>query len=208
MIERLIAFSIRNRGVVVLGGLVFAVWGVYAAFQTPMDAVPDLSENQVIVFTEWTGHSPKEIEDQVTYPLSVHLQGIRGVRVVRSSSDFHLSMINVIFDDDVDFPDARRRVLERLAQAKDLLPNGVVPKPPPDAIATGQIFWYTIEGGGLDLGRLRALQDWYVGPQLSSVPGVAEVAGVGGFPVEYQISVVPDRLLAQGVTLADVVRAV
>ena len=136
-----------------------------------MDAVPDLSENQVIVFTEWPGHSPQEVEDQVTYPLSVHLQGVRGVRVVRSSSDFNFSMIHVIFADSVDFPDARRLVLERLAQAGGLLPAGVVPRPPPDAIATGQIFWYTVEGGGLDLGRLRALQDWYVRPQLELRPG-------------------------------------
>src|SRR5260370_689034 len=115
MIERIIAFSIGNRGLVIVGGLLLGVLGVYAAYRTPMDAVPDLSENQVIVFTEWMGHSPREVEDQVTYPLSVHLQGIRGVRVVRSSSDFNFSMIHVIFEDGVDFPTARRRVLERLA---------------------------------------------------------------------------------------------
>src|SRR6476660_685296 len=114
MIERIIAFSVHNRGVVVLGGLFLAAWGVYAAFTTPMDAIPDLSENQVIVFTEWMGHSPREVEDQVTYPLSVNLQGIRGVRVVRSSSDFNFSMINVIFEDAIDFPRARQRVSERL----------------------------------------------------------------------------------------------
>jgi Cu(I)/Ag(I) efflux system membrane protein CusA/SilA len=208
MIERIIAFSVRNRGLVVLASLGLAAWGGYAASSTPLDALPDLSENQVIVFTEWLGHSPREIEDQVSYPLSVHLQGIRGVRVVRSSSDFNFSMISVIFSDSVAFPDARRRVLERLAQANHLLPAGAVPQPPPDAAATGQIFWYTVEGGGLDLGRLRALQDWYVRPQLSAVPGVADVASVGGYPIEYQVNVDPERLRARGVTLAEVCRAV
>ncbi|MDR3634431.1 MAG: efflux RND transporter permease subunit [Isosphaeraceae bacterium] len=208
MIERLIAFSIRHRVAVIAGGLLLAVWGVYAAYTTPVDAIPDLSENQVIVFTEWMGHSPREVEDQVGYPLSVHLQGIRGVRVVRSSSDFHFSMIHVIFEDGIGFPTARGRVLERLAQSGSILPQGVVPHPPPDALATGQIYWYTVEGGGQHLGRLRALQDWYVRPQLSAVPGVAEVASVGGYPIEYQVNVDPRRLRTRGVTLADVVRAV
>ncbi len=169
--------------------------------------MPDLSENQVIVFTPWAGHGPREVEDGVTFPLSVGLQGIRGVRVVRSSSDFGFSTIGVIFEDSVDFATARRRVIERLARAGDLLPAGVAPLPPPDAAATGQIFWYTVEGGGLDLGRLRAIQDWYVRPQLAGVPGVAEVASVGGYPIEYQVNVDPDRLRARGLTLDDVVRA-
>jgi Cu(I)/Ag(I) efflux system membrane protein CusA/SilA len=208
MIDRLIEFSIRNRVLVIASGLLLACWGAYAAFQTPMDAIPDLSENQVIVFTEWVGHSPREVEDQVSYPLSVHMQGIRGVRVVRSSSDFNFSMIHVIFEDAVDFPTARQRVSERLARVGDLLPAGVKPAPIPDALATGQIFWYSVEGGGLDLGRLRAVQDWYVRPQLNSVPGVAEVASVGGFPIEYQVNADPNKLRALGITLGDLVRAV
>jgi Cu(I)/Ag(I) efflux system membrane protein CusA/SilA len=208
MIERVIEFSIRNRGLVIVAGLALGAWGVYAALRTPMDAVPDLSENQVIVFTEWMGHGPREVEDQVTYPLSVSLQGIRGVRVVRSSSDVGFSMIHVIFDDEVDFPTARQRVSERLARASGTLPAGVVSHPVPDAVATGQIFWYTVEGGGLDLGRLRAVQDWYVKPQLSAVAGVAEVASVGGYPIEYQVSVDPGRSRERGVTLDDVARAV
>src|SRR5215831_8502768 len=117
MIAHVIAFSIRNRVLVIVAGLGLALWGVYAVYHTPMDAIPDLSENQVIVFTEWKGHSPREIEDQVTYPLSLHLQGLAGVRVVRSSSDFNFSMINVIFEDDVDVAFARRQVGERLARA-------------------------------------------------------------------------------------------
>ncbi len=208
MIEQIIAFSIRNRGLVIALGLMLGIWGAWAAYWTPVDAIPDLSENQVIVFTEWMGHSPREIEDQVTYPLSAHLQGIRGVRVVRSSSDFNFSMIHVIFDDSVDFPSARRRVTERLGRAGEILPAGVVPRPPPDAAATGQIFWYTVEGGGLDLGRLRGIQDGYVRPQLSAVPGVAEVASVGGYPVEFQVNVDPERLRTHKVTLAGVVAAV
>ncbi len=208
MIERIIAYSIRHRSIVILGAFILAAWGVYSAYKTPIDAVPDLSENQVIVFTEWMGHSPREIESQVTYPLSVHLQGIRGVRVVRSSSDFHFSLIHVVFDDEVSFPTARQRVLERLAQVGNLLPAGVAPNPPPDALATGQIYWYSVEGGGLDLGRLRDLQDSYVRPLLSAVPGVAEVASVGGFPIEYQVSVDPQRLQLKGVSLGNVVRAV
>ena len=207
MIARVIAFSVRNRGPVIAAGLLLGLWGAYSAYFTPMDAIPDLSENQVIVFTEWMGHGPSEVEDQVSYPLSAHLQGIRGVRVVRSSSDFNFSMIHVIFDESVDFPTARRRVTERLARAREILPEGVAPTAPPDAAATGQIYWYTVEGGGLDLGRLRSLQDWYIRPQLNSVPGVAEVASVGGYPVEYQVNVDPAKLRSKGVTLAGVVAA-
>ena len=208
MIARVIAFSIQHRAGVILAGLLLGIWGVFAAYQTPMDAIPDLSENQVIVFTEWNGHSPREIEDQVTFPISSQLQGIRGVRVVRSSSDFNFSMIHVIFDDSIDFPTARLRVTERLSRARAFLPDGVTPKPPPDAAATGQIYWYTVEGGGLDLGKLRGIQDGFVRPQLSSVPGVAEVASVGGYPVEFQVNVDPTRLRSRHVTLADVSAAV
>src|SRR5712671_2565704 len=162
MIERVIEFSVRNRWLVIAAGLLLALGGVYAVYHTPMDAIPDLSENQVIVFTEWPGHSPREIEDQVTYPLSLHLQGLAGVRVVRSSSDVNFSMISVIFEDGVDFVTARDQVAQRLLHARDELPPGVVPRLGPDAAATGQIFWYTVEGAGYDLGRLRAVQDWYV----------------------------------------------
>jgi Cu(I)/Ag(I) efflux system membrane protein CusA/SilA len=208
MIEHIITFSIRNRTLVIVAGLVLALWGIYAVYHTPMDAIPDLSENQVIVFTEWMGHSPHEIEDQITYPLSLDLQGLAGVRVIRSSSDFNFSMINVIFEDTLDFHTARQQLAERLSHAGHALPPGVVPSLAPDAVATGQIFWYTVEGAGYDLGRLRAVQDWYVRPQLHAVPGVAEVASVGGYPLEYQIDVDPSRLRARGVTLANVVQAV
>jgi Cu(I)/Ag(I) efflux system membrane protein CusA/SilA len=208
MIDRVIAFSIRRRGLVIAAGLALAIGGILAARDTPVDAIPDLSENQVIVFADWMGHSPREVEDQVTYPLAVGLQGVRGVRVVRSSSDFNFAMISVIFDDGVDFATARRRVAERLAQMDARFPSGVAPRLAPDAVATGQIFWYTVEGPGYDLGRLRSVQDWYVRRQIESVAGVAEVASVGGYPVEYQVNVDPTRLRALGVTLGDVVDAV
>src|SRR5512137_56196 len=208
MIEKIIEFSIRNRFVVILLSLGVVAWGVYAVVNTPVDAIPDLSENQVIVFTDWMGRSPKEIEDQITYPLSVNLEALAGVKAVRSSSEFNFSMINVIFEDNVDFYFARQRVLERLTLASTFLPSGVVPYMAPDATALGQIFWYTVEGPGYDLGRLRAIQDWYVRYQLNSVPGVAQVASAGGFPIEYQIDVDPAKLRAYRVTLGELYSAV
>ncbi|MGA2062230.1 MAG: efflux RND transporter permease subunit [Thermoguttaceae bacterium] len=208
MIERIIEFSIRNRFIVILLAGVVAVWGIYCVINTPVDAIPDLSENQVIVFTDWIGRSPREIEDQITYPLSVNLQGLSGVKAVRSSSEFNFSMINVIFEDNVDFYFARQRVLERLTLASTFLPPGVTPYMAPDATALGQIFWYTVEGKGYDLGRLRAIQDWYVRYQLNSVPGVAQVASVGGFPIEYQIDVDPNKLRSYGVTLGEIYSSV
>src|SRR5947209_15184733 len=157
MIERIIEWSIRNRFLVLILAAGLAVWGVYAVLNTPVDAIPDLSENQVIVFTDWMGRSPKEIEDQITYPLSLKLQGLAGVKAVRSSSEFNFSMITIIFESNVDFYFARQRVLEKLTLAGTFLPPGVVPYLAPDATALGQIFWYTVEGGTLDTVRLGAL---------------------------------------------------
>ncbi len=208
MIGNIIEFSIRNRFVVILLSLGVVIWGVHSVINTPVDAIPDLSENQVIVFTDWMGRSPKEIEDQITYPLSVNLQGLAGVKAVRSSSEFNFSMINVIFEDKIDFYFARQRVSERLTLASTFLPPNVVPYLAPDANALGQIFWYTVEGEGQDLGRLRAVQDWYVRYQLNSVPGVAQVASAGGFPIEYQIDVDPNNLRAYNVTLGELFSAV
>src|SRR3954449_4299739 len=208
MIEAIIEWSIRNRLVVILAAVLVGVMGVRALWTMPVDAIPDLSENQVIVFTDWMGRSPQEIEDQVTYPLSVNLQGLAGVKVVRSSSEFNFSMINVIFDDATDYYFARQRVLERLSIASTFLPPGVTPYLAPDATAVGQIFWYTVEGDETDLGELRAIQDWYVRYQLNSVPGVAEVASVGGAPREYQIDLDPDALRSYNVSLGEVDSAV
>jgi Cu(I)/Ag(I) efflux system membrane protein CusA/SilA len=208
MIEKIIEFSIRNRFIVILLWLAVAIWGVHAAVNTSVDAIPDLSENQVIIFTDWMGRSPKEIEDQVTYPLSVNLQGLAGVKAVRSSSEFNFSMINVIFDDNVDYYFARDRVSERLRLADAILPQGVKSYMAPDATALGQIFWYTLEGAGQDLGRLRAIQDFNVKYAIKSVQGVADVASVGGMPIEYQIDVDPQKLRAYGVTLGEIDAAV
>ncbi|MFH0794426.1 MAG: efflux RND transporter permease subunit [bacterium] len=208
MIEKLIEYCCRNRFIVILSFVAITGAGIWVMNRTPVDAIPDLSENQVIVFTDWMGRSPREIEDQITYPLSVNLQGLAGVKAIRSSSEFNFSMINIIFDDSVDFYFARTRVLERLALASTFLPQGVVPYLAPDATALGQIFWYTVEGENSDLGTLRGLQDWYVRYQLNSVPGVAQVSSVGGFPREYQVDVVPDKLRAYNVTLGQIFSAI
>src|SRR5690242_20098054 len=208
MINRLIEFSLRNRGVIVAIYLALAAWGYWALLRTPIDAIPDLSDNQVIVFTDWLGRSPQEVEDQVTYPLVTNLQGLPGVRVVRASSAFSFSMINVIFEDNVDLYWARTRVLERLNLVSKQLPEGVAPTLGPDATGVGQIFWYTLESDQMNLRDLRTLQDWFVRYQLNSVPGVAEVASVGGYVQQYQIDVDPNKLRAYTIPLSTVVEAV
>lgn len=208
MIDRLIELSLRNRFLVVAFYLGIAGWGYWALINSPVDAIPDLSDNQVIVFTDWTGRSPQEVEDQVTYPLTTSLQGLPGVRVVRSSSAFGFSMIFVIFEDNVDLYFARTRVLERLNLVSKQMPPGVAPTLGPDATGVGHVFWYTVEGGGRDLRELRALQDWFIRYQLNSVPGVAEVASVGGQVQQYQMDVDPNRLRTYGLPLSRVVDAV
>jgi len=208
MIHRLIEFSLRNRGLIVVIYLSLAAAGYWALVRTPIDAIPDLSDNQVIVFTDWSGRSPQEVEDQVTYPLVTNLQGLPGVRVVRASSAFSFSMINVIFEDNVDLYWARTRVLERLNLVTKQLPEGVIPTLGPDATGVGQIFWYTLESDRLNLRDLRTLQDWYVRYQLNSVPGVAEVASVGGYVQQYQVDVDPNKLRGYNIPLSVVVEAV
>jgi Cu/Ag efflux pump CusA len=208
MIEKVIESSIRNRFLVMIAAAALTAWAVYAVLNTPVDAIPDLSENQVIVFTDWMGRSPREIEDQITYPLSLKLQGLAGVKAVRSTSEFNYSMITIIFEDNVGFYFARERVLEKLTLASTFLPPGIVPYLAADSTALGQIFWYTLEGGKLDPGRMWALQKYFVGPELNSVPGVAEVGQVGGLPKEYQIDVDPNALRAYGVTLGELHDAV
>src|SRR6202165_2356593 len=193
MINWLIEFSLRHRGLVIAIYLALAAWGYWALLRTPVDAIPDLSENQVIVYTDWAGRSPQEVEDQITYPLTVNLQGLAGVRDVRSSSALGFSMINIIFQDKIDPYFARTRVLERLNLASCFLPEGVVPVLGPDATGVGQVFWYTVEGP-YDPGTLRSVQDWFIRYQLNSVPGVAEVASIGGFVRQYQIDVDPGKL--------------
>jgi Cu/Ag efflux pump CusA len=211
VIERVIVASVRNRFLVLVVAAALAVFGVYAMLDTPVDAVPDLGENQVIVFTDWPGRSPQEIEDQVSYPLSRKLQGLAGVRAVRSSSEFNFSMITVIFEDGIDFYFARQRVSERLAEAGTYLPKGVTPYLAPDATALGQIFWYAVEPDPkhpIDPPRLWALNKFYIAPQLTAAAGVAEVAPVGGMPQEYQVDVRPEDLRAYGVTIGELFDAV
>src|SRR5436190_8248365 len=208
MINRLIELSLKNRVVVLASYVAVAVWGGWALLATPVDAIPDLSDNQVIVFTDWTGHSPQEVEDQVTYPLTTNLQGLAGVRAVRSQSAFGFSMIYVVFEDQIDLYFARARVLERLSLVGRGLPAGVVPTLGPDATGVGHVFWYTLDSPTHSLRELRSLQDWFVRYQLNAVPGVAEVASVGGHVQQYQIDVDPNRLRSYGIPLRDVVAAV
>src|SRR5438876_856389 len=207
MISRLIELSLKNRFLVLIAYALLGGWGYWALLRTPIDAIPDLSENQVIVFTDWPGRSPREVEDQITYPLTVNLQGLASVKTVRSSSAFGFSMINIIFEDDVDVYFARTRVLERLSLASSFLPSGVTPTLGPDATGVGQIFWYTVEGP-YDPGTLRSLQDWFIRYQLNSVPGVAEVASIGGFVRQYQIDVDPVKLRAYNMPMSTVFAAV
>jgi Cu(I)/Ag(I) efflux system membrane protein CusA/SilA len=208
MIDRIIEFSLKNRFIIVAAYVLLAGWGYWALIRTPVDAIPDLSDNQVIVFSDWIGRSPQEVEDQVTYPLSTSLQGLPGVRAVRGQSAFGFSMINVIFEDSIDLYWARTRVAERLNLAGKQLPEGVVPTLGPDATGIGQIFWYTIDGEGYSLRDLRTLQDWFLRYQLNSVHGVAEVASVGGQVQQYQIDVDPNRLRAYSIPLSTVIEAV
>jgi Cu(I)/Ag(I) efflux system membrane protein CusA/SilA len=208
MINRLIELALRNRFLVIAAYIGLAGWGYWALLATPIDAIPDLSDNQVIVFTDWPGHSPQEVEDQITYPLTVNLQGLAGVRVVRSQSAFGFSMIYVVFEDDVDLYFARGRVLERMSLVTKTLPAGVTPTLGPDATGVGHVFWYTVESPTHSLRELRTLQDWFIRYQLNAVPGVAEVASVGGFVQQYQIDVDPNRLRQYGLPLSAVVAAV
>ena len=208
MINRLIEASLRNRVIVIVLYLALGGWGWWALRSTPIDAIPDLSDNQVIVFTDWTGHGPQEVEDQVTYPLTVNLQGLAGVRVVRSQSAFGFSMIYVVFEDDVDLYFARARVLERMSLVAKALPGGVVPALGPDATGVGHVFWYTVDSPTMSLRDLRSLQDWFIRYQLNAVPGVAEVASVGGQVQQYQIDVDPNRLRLYHLPISAVVGAV
>ena len=208
MVEKLISFSLKNRVIVLLVSVCLFGWGIYSVQQNPIDAIPDLSENQVIVFTEWMGRSPQVIEDQVTYPLVSNLQGIPKIKNIRASSMFGMSFIYIIFEDNVDPYWARTRVLERLNYAQRLLPQNVVPTLGPDGTGVGHIFWYHLETNGMDLGEQRALQDWYVKFALQTVPGVAEVASFGGFEKQYQLVLDPLKMQYYNVSMMEVMKAV
>ncbi len=229
MINRIIRFFLHNKLITALLLVIFVVWGIITTpfdwnisflprDPVPVDAIPDYGENQQIVATEWMGRSPKDIQDQITYPLTTALMGMPGVKTIRSTSMFGMSFIYVIFKDNVEFYWSRSRVLEKLSSLPPgTLPEGVKPALGPDATALGQVFWYTLEGrnpktgkptGGWDPQELRTLQDYYVKYALSSADGVSEVAGVGGFVKEYQIDLNPDAMKTYDVTVMDVMKAV
>lgn len=227
-LDRLIRYFLENKLLVGLLMVFTLGWGVLVApfdwnvpglqrDPVPVDAIPDTGENQQIIFTAWPGRSPQDVEDQISYPLTVSLLGVPGVKSIRSNSMFGFSSIFVIFEDDIEFYWSRSRLLEKLnSLPSGTLPNEVQPALGPDATPLGQVFWYTLEGrdedgnaaGGWGLEELRTAQDWHVRYALSSVDGVAEVASIGGYVQEYQIDVDPDAMLAHGVALTDVFRAV
>ncbi len=208
MIPKLISWSLKNRYIVLLLAAGLFAWGIFNIKKNPIDAIPDLSENQVIVFTEWMGRGPQIMEDQITYPLVSNLQGIPKVKNIRGTSMFGMSFVYVIFEDDVDVYWARTRVLERLNYAQRLLPTGVTPTLGPDGTGVGHVFWYTLDTKNLDLGEQRALQDWYVKLALQTVPGVAEVASFGGFEKQYQLVIDPVKLQFYNISLMDVMNKV
>ncbi len=210
----LIDWSLNNRFIVACAVLIMVALGVRALRTTPVDAIPDLSENQVIVTADWAGRSPQEVEDQVTYPLSTNLQGLAGVKEVRAQSMFGFSLLTVVFEDGVDNYFARTRVLERLSFLQELLPPGVTPRLGPDATGLGWVYQYYLKvdpdkapDGGYDLGALRAVQDFFVRYQLAAVDGVAEVASVGGFVRQYQVTADSGKMRAAGVSLREVMDA-
>jgi len=208
MINQLISLSLKNRYIVLLIAIILFAWGAYSVGQNPIDAIPDLSDNQVIVFTEWQGRSPQIMEDQVTYPLVSNLQGIPKVKSIRATSMFGMSFVYIVFDDKADVYWARSRVLERLNYAQRLLPQGITPTLGPDGTGVGHILWYTLDAKGMDLGEQRALQDWYVKLGLQTVSGVSEVASFGGFEKQYQVSIDPHKLNYYNIPLLQVLKAV
>lgn len=207
MIEKIISWSTHNRFFVWIGILMIIAGGTWSIMNTPVDAIPDMSENQVIVYTEWMGRNPQIMEDQITYPLVSNLQGIPNVKAIRAASMFGMSFIFVIFNEDAEIYWARTRVLERLNFAQQALPQGVTPSLGPDGTGVGHVFWYTLQGDGYNLGELRAVQDWYVKFALQNVQGVSEVASFGGFQKRYQVDVNPNKLIYYNISAMDVANA-
>ena len=215
MIEKLIEWSLKNRFLVICATLLIVALGVRAVYLTPVDAIPDLTENQVLVYGDWMGRSPQEVEDQVTFPLSTGLQGLAGVKEVRATSMFGFSLVTIIFEDGVDTYFARARVLERLNFLQGQMPEGVIPQLGPDATGLGWVYQYYLDvdpakapDGGYDLAQLRSLQDWKIRYDLASVQGVAEVASIGGFVKQYQVELSSTKMRAANVTLMEVMTAV
>ena len=208
MIDRLVEWSANHKTIVLAVTLLVVGWGIWSVTKTPLDAIPDLSENEVIVLSSYPGRSPHVIEDQLTFPLATALQGLPGVQAIRATSMFSYSFIYIIFNDNVELYWARSRVLEKLATLNNIIPTGASVQLGPDGTGVGQVFWYTLEGKGYDLATLRTIQDWYARPQLQSVDGVSEVASVGGFIREYQVNVRPRSMELYNLKLNDVSDAV
>ncbi|HDZ77626.1 MAG TPA: efflux RND transporter permease subunit [Candidatus Omnitrophica bacterium] len=235
MVKKIIEICLKNRFLVIAVFSLLIVWGISSMKGVPVDAIPDIGELQILVYADWPGRSPKDIEDQVIYPLTTGLMGVPKVKVVRSTSAFGFGLVNMIFQDGTDFYWARTRVLERLDFAKRDIPSGASVTLGPDATALGQIFWYTVENGFYcakhpqiayaksgkcpkdetplvaskhDLSKLRSVQDWYVRYQLNAVEGVSEVASVGGYVKQYQIDVDPNKLIAYDIKLHQLLGAV
>ncbi|MFH1538780.1 MAG: efflux RND transporter permease subunit, partial [bacterium] len=210
MLERVIEYSLKNRFLVlVLVGFIF-VFGIYAMRNIAVDAIPDLSDAQVIVYTEYPGQSPQIVEDQVTYPLTTAMLAVPYAKVVRGYSFFGYSFVYIIFEDGTDLYWARSRVLEQLSAVSSRLPQGVAPALGPDATGVGWIYQYVLEdtSGKHDLAELRSIQDWFLKYELTSVPGVAEVASIGGFVKQYQVEVDPNKLDAFGIPLSKIKMAI
>ncbi len=208
MIEWIIAWSLKNRVIVLIGSAFLVLWGIWALENTPVDAIPDLSDNQVIVMTDWMGRAPQLVEDQVTYPLQNALKGLPRTKAVRGLSMFGISMIYVIFDEDVDIYWARSRVMEKLNEVQGVLPAGARTMLGPDGTGVGHVYWYTVEGDGYDLAQLRSIQDWFLKTGLASVEGVSEVASIGGFVKQYQVELDPAKMQAFGISTMMVMDAV
>jgi len=208
MLQRIIDFSLRNKFFVLLGTVVLVLGGVYAARHIPLDAIPDLSDTQVIIYTPWAGQAPNIVEDQVTYPITTKMLSVAKAKTVRGYSFYGYSFVYVIFEDGTDPYWARSRVLEYLSSISGQLPKGVTPSLGPDATGVGWAFMYSLNSTNRDLAELRSMQDWYLKYQLTAVPGVAEVASVGGFEKQYQVTVDPTKLRAYNLSLNDVSRAI
>ncbi|HLF85903.1 MAG TPA: efflux RND transporter permease subunit, partial [Nitrospiria bacterium] len=208
MLKKIIELSVKNRFLIIIFTIIAVGWGIWALYHIPLDAIPDLSDVQVIIYTEFPGQAPQVVEDQVTYPLTTAMLAVPKSKVVRGFSFFGVSFIYVIFEDGTDIYWARSRVLEYLNFAAGKLPRGITPSLGPDATGVGWVFQYTVEGKGYSLAELRSIQDWYVRYQLTKVPGVSEVASIGGFVKQYQVNIDPNRLLAYDVSLKDVVESI
>ncbi len=207
MLKKIFSFSTDNPFLSITIGIVVMISGFYLFTKLSVDVIPDIGENQQIIITNWNGHSPDDVEEQITYPLSISLQGLPSVKTIRGTSAFGLSMIYIIFEDDAEFYFTRDRIIEKLAQVKNQFPKDASMRLGPDSTGINQIFWYTLKSDKRDLEELRTLQDWVVKFQLTPIKGVSEVASIGGYKKEYQIEINPDKLYKYNIPLKKVIKA-